>query len=150
MAAHGAVDPLSPRAVVAGWLVGFVVSAMNVSFGLKAGWAQGGRCVLSRMMGCTVGIRRLSHTTQHTHTGGRGWRHMCTSMHTRTRTHTLARITPTRRAVLTTTAHPSFLLSLSSFLLPPGKKKKQRARGGGVHRSVQRDEAEGAVHAAGG
>jgi len=29
--------------VVAGWAVGFVVSAMNVSFGLKAGWAQGGR-----------------------------------------------------------------------------------------------------------
>lgn len=37
-----AVDPLSPRAVIAGMLVGFVVSAMNVSFGLKAGWGQGG------------------------------------------------------------------------------------------------------------
>ena len=35
-------DPLSARAVLAGVLVGFVVSAMNVSFGLKAGWAQGG------------------------------------------------------------------------------------------------------------
>lgn len=35
-------DPLSARAVFAGLLVGFVVSAMNVSFGLKAGWAQGG------------------------------------------------------------------------------------------------------------
>ena len=36
------VDPLSVRAVASGLLVGFVVSAMNVSFGLKAGWAQGG------------------------------------------------------------------------------------------------------------
>lgn len=40
---YEAVDPLSPRAVIAGMLVGFVVSAMNVSFGLKAGWGQGGR-----------------------------------------------------------------------------------------------------------
>jgi uncharacterized oligopeptide transporter (OPT) family protein len=47
MATHDKVDfingGLSVRAVVAGWVVGFVVSAMNVSFGLKAGWAQGGR-----------------------------------------------------------------------------------------------------------
>ena len=35
-------DPLSARAVVTGVVVGFIVSAMNVSFGLKAGWAQGG------------------------------------------------------------------------------------------------------------
>ena len=41
----GDVDPLSLRAVLAGFVVGFVVSAMNVSFGLKAGWAQGGRRV---------------------------------------------------------------------------------------------------------
>ena len=40
---YEAVDPLSPRAVIAGMLVGCVVSAMNVSFGLKAGWGQGGR-----------------------------------------------------------------------------------------------------------
>jgi uncharacterized oligopeptide transporter (OPT) family protein len=37
------VDPLSPRAVFAGLVVGTIVAAMNVSFGLKAGWAQGGR-----------------------------------------------------------------------------------------------------------
>ena len=41
----GDVDTLSLRAVLAGFVVGFVVSAMNVSFGLKAGWAQGGRRV---------------------------------------------------------------------------------------------------------
>lgn len=41
----GAVDPLSARAVLAGMCVGVVVSAMNVSFGLKAGWAQGGSVI---------------------------------------------------------------------------------------------------------
>tara|TARA_B110000459_G_scaffold13331_1_gene13115 strand:+ start:242 stop:2347 length:2106 start_codon:yes stop_codon:yes gene_type:complete len=39
------VDPLSPRALIAGMGVGIVVSAMNVSFGLKAGWAQGGSVI---------------------------------------------------------------------------------------------------------
>ena len=45
MAGPGATDPLSARAVVAGMCVGVVVSAMNVSFGLKAGWAQGGSVI---------------------------------------------------------------------------------------------------------
>ena len=45
MAGPGPTDPLSARAVVAGMCVGVVVSAMNVSFGLKAGWAQGGSVI---------------------------------------------------------------------------------------------------------
>ena len=40
-------DPLSARAVLAGVLVGFVVIAMNVRFGLKACWAQGGSVLLA-------------------------------------------------------------------------------------------------------
>mmetsp|Transcript_39589 Transcript_39589/g.126397 ORF Transcript_39589/g.126397 Transcript_39589/m.126397 type:complete len:337 (+) Transcript_39589:2307-3317(+) len=35
-------DPLTFRAVAIGCLVGMVTATMNVSFGLKAGWSQGG------------------------------------------------------------------------------------------------------------
>jgi len=79
----GEVDPLSPRAVVAGCAVGLVVSAMNVSFGLKAGWSQGGRCAAPANHECrcddvilpavafvvVVVVVALQHThTAHSHT----------------------------------------------------------------------------------
>jgi hypothetical protein len=39
-----AMEIVTLRAVVVGWGVGALVAAMNISFGLKTGWTQGGEC----------------------------------------------------------------------------------------------------------
>ena len=68
----------------------------------------------------------LSHDTRHTRAraGGRGGRHMCTSIYA---ARPGTRLTDSR-AVLTTTAHPSFLLCLSLSLSAWKKKTKPKTK----------------------
>ena len=52
-----ALSLVTPRALLFGWLVGALVAAMNISFGLKTGWTQGGKIRWAVCCGTGSGIR---------------------------------------------------------------------------------------------